>query len=194
MIRIQAFASLCGAIVVFVGLEAQPPLSADDKTNNKEVKVAGILVDKSGDSLTVKNDGEDEPVKYVIAKDADKKMTEALKANFPACRVQLTYKKDGDSRQLTSVKRQILHDSGTITGTVVKVYNDFWVEVKPKAKDALNDAFAPGINYKDKDFMASLKGLKPGDTVTIKYNTDFERHRILSMQVTERAKEKEKDK
>jgi hypothetical protein len=77
--------------------------------------------------------------------------------------------------------KQILKSSGTITGTVGKVYNDFWVEVKPK--DGLADAYAPGANYKDKEFMATLKGLKKGDSVTITFNTDGERHRILKMRV-----------
>lgn len=90
------------------------------------------------------------------------------------------YKKDGDSRRLVSLKKQVLKDSGTVTGVVVNVYNDFWVEVKPK--DGPSDAYAPGANYNDKDFMAKLKGLKPGDSVTIKFNTDGERHRILTLQ------------
>ena len=33
--------------------------------------------------------------------------------------------------------------------------------------------------------MAKLKGLKPGDSVTIKFNTDFERHRILTLQIND---------
>ena len=66
-----------------------------------------------------------------IVADADKKLVEALKIIFNASRVQLTYKKDGDSRQLVSI-RASPKASGTVTGLVVKVYNDFWVEVKPK--------------------------------------------------------------
>jgi hypothetical protein len=156
---------------------------AADKSADKDGgKVAGIMVEKKDGSITVKADGEDEPVKYVISKDADKKLVEALKGVFDASRVQVTYKKDGDTRQLVGIKRQILKDSGTVTGTVVKVYNDFWVEVKPK--EGLADAYAPnGTNYKDKDFMAKLKGLKKGDSVTIRFNTDGERHRILSLRV-----------
>jgi hypothetical protein len=194
MIRLPSLVSPGAALLLLTALGTQVSVLADDKTDNKEVKVAGLYIDKKDDTLTVKADGEDDPVKYVIPKNADKKLTEALKVTFNASRVQLTYKKDGDTRQLTSIKRQILKESGTVTGTVVKLYNDFWVELKPKGKDALNDGFAPGANYKDKDFMASLKSLKPGDTVTIKYGTDFERHRILSMQINERAKDKEKDK
>ena len=101
----------------------------------------------------MKADGEDEPVKYLVAKDSNKKLVQALKAIFNASRVQLTYKKNGDSRQLVSIKKQILRASGTVTGVVVKVYNDFWVEVKPRNGPA--DAYAPGANYKDKDFMES---------------------------------------
>jgi anaerobic selenocysteine-containing dehydrogenase len=90
----------------------------------------------------------------------------------------LTYKQDANTRQLVSIKRQILKASGTVTGDVVKVYNDFWVEVKPKK--GLADAYAPGANYNDKEFMAPLKGLKEGDSVTITFTTDFERHRITA--------------
>jgi hypothetical protein len=78
-----------------------------------------------------------------------------------------------------SIKRHIIKQTGTITGEVIKVYNDFWVEVKPKT--GLADAFAPGANYNDKEFMAKLKGLQPGDSVTITYTTDFERHRIQAL-------------
>jgi len=42
-----------------------------------------------------------------------------------------------------------------------------------------------GANYKDKEFMAKLKGLKKGDSVTIRFNTDFERHRILTLRVND---------
>jgi hypothetical protein len=142
-------------------------------------KVAGILIDRSEDWITVKADGEDEPVKYVVDV-SDKKLQEAFKAVFNASRVQLTYKQVGDSRQLVSIKRQILKESGTVTGVVVKVYNDFWVEVKPK--NGVANAFAPGAdNYNDKAFMEKLRGLKPRDSVTITFTTDFERHRITSL-------------
>jgi hypothetical protein len=58
--------------------------------------------------------------------------------------------------------------------------NDFRIEVKPKT--GLADAFAPGAdNYNDKAFMEQVKGLRAGDSVTITYTTDFERHRIKTM-------------
>src|SRR6185437_1197668 len=104
---------------------------AADKDANKEIKVAGILLKKQNDSIFVKADGEEEPVKYPISA-SDKRVTEAMTHIFDAARVQLSYKQDGDNRQLTSIKRQIFKDTGTVTGNVVKVHNNFWVEVKPK--------------------------------------------------------------
>jgi hypothetical protein len=74
----------------------------------------------------------------------------------------------------------VLKPSGTVTGEVVKVYNEFWVEVKPKTGVA--DAYAPGATtFGNKEFMDTLKGLKPGDSVTITFTTDFERHRMTSL-------------
>ena len=182
MLRRQRFLTPFCAALLFTILPSFPvaPAAADD-AGKDEGKVAGILFEKKDDWITVKADGEDAPVKYIVGKDADKKLVEALKTTFNASRVELTYKKDGDSRRLVSLKKQVLKDSGTVTGVVVNVYNDFWVEVKPK--DGPSDAYAPGAaNYNDKDFMAKLKGLKPGDSVTIKFNTDSERHRILTLQ------------
>ncbi|HET6879126.1 MAG TPA: hypothetical protein VFI31_03160 [Pirellulales bacterium] len=154
--------------------------AAEAKAAKKDAgKVSGIAIDRGDHWMTVKADGEAEPIKYVIDPD-DTKLKEAINHVFNAARVQLTYKQVGDTRQLTSLKRHIIKQSGTITGEVVKVYNDFWVEVKPKT--GLADAFAPGgNNYNDKAFMAQLRGLKPGDSVTIQYTTDFERHRIQSL-------------
>jgi hypothetical protein len=172
---------LAGALLsAFLG--SQTLARAGDKDGGK---VAGILIEKKDNWITVKADGEDEPVKYVIDKDSDKKIVDAMKSIFNASRVQLTYKKDGDARRVLTIKKQILKDKGTVTGTVVKVYDNFWVEVKPK--DGLADAYAPnGTNYNNKEFMAALKGLKKGDSVTINFNTDGERHRILTMRINEK--------
>jgi hypothetical protein len=142
-------------------------------------KVAGILIDKRDNFLTVKADGEEAPVKYVFGKDSDKKMLAALQMTFNACRVQLTYKQDGAERRLLGIQRQVTKQAGTVTGSVVKLYDNFWIEVKPANGPA--DAYAPGANYNDKEFMSRLRALQPGDSVTIRFNTDFERHRILSL-------------
>jgi hypothetical protein len=167
------------------------PSSADKKDAKKDTgKVAGIAIDRGDHWITVKADGEEEIVKYVVDP-ADKKLQEAFSHVFNAARVQLTFKQVGDTRQLISLKRHIIKQTGTITGEVVKVYNDFWVEVKPKT--GLADAFAPGANYNDKAFMEQLRGLKPGDSVTIKYTTDFERHRIQSLRKNSPSKSKARD-
>ncbi len=157
-------------------------LAADVQAADTPTRVAGIMFDYNRDArwITVKADGEKEPVKYLIPDDADKALKEALKTSFNAARVQLTYKKDGDDRKLVNIKRQILKKDGTITGVVVGLYNNFWIEVKPRTGVA--DAFAPGGNFKDKVFMEKFRALKPGDSVTIKYTTDGERHRILELQ------------
>jgi hypothetical protein len=115
MLRFQGFC----AVMLFTILLQPTIATAGEKKD--EVKVAGILIDKMDNWLTVKADGEDEPVKYLVAKDADKKLTEALKMTFNASRVQLTYKKDGDSRQLVSIKKQVLKASGTVTGVVAAI-------------------------------------------------------------------------
>ena len=119
----------------------QSAIAADKVATKDGGKVAGILIDKKDDWITVKADGENEPVKYVIDA-SDKKLQEAFKSIFNASRVQLTYKTDGESRRLVGIKKQVLRASGTVTGDVVKVYNNFWVEVKPKG--GLADAYAPG--------------------------------------------------
>ena len=184
MLRCQGVVTLFCAALLFTLLFLPVAPSAEKDAAKDEGKVAGILIDKKDSWLTVKADGEDEPVKYLVGKDSDKKLVEDLKSIFNASRVQLTYKKDGETRQLVSIKKQVLKASGTVTGVVVKVYNEFWVEVKPK--DGLSDAYAPGAaNYNNKEFMAKLKGLKKGDSVTIAFNTDFERHRILTLRIND---------
>jgi hypothetical protein len=188
MSRRQRFGMLlCAGGVLCCVLRLAAAIPAAEAALQDDNKVAGILIEKKDNWITVKADGEEEPVTYVLAKNADKKLLAAYKAVFNASRVQLTYKKDGDDRQLVSIKRQILKESGTISGVVVKVYDNFWVEIKPK--EGLANAFAPGIdNFKNKAFMEQLKSLQPGDSVTITYGTDFERHRIKTLQIDKRAK------
>ena len=172
---------LCSVVLLAVIWPKSASLAADKDTAQQGGKVAGIMFDfdLKANWITVKADGEDEPIKYRFDP-SDKKLADVLgKTVFPACRVQLTYKTAGDSRQLVSIKRQIFKESGTVTGTVVKVHNNFWVELKPKIGVA--DAYAPGANYNDKEFMEKLKALKLGDSVTITFTTDFERHRITTL-------------
>jgi hypothetical protein len=185
MLKRQIPVMISCAFVLLAGRWSGHAALAADKEGGK---VTGIYIDGRGELITVKADGEDEPVKYVIDA-SDKTLQAAFKSVFNASRVQLTYKTVGDSRMLVSIKKQVLRASGTVTGDVVKVYNGFWVEVKPKSGVA--DAYAAGANYKDKDFMEKLKGLQPGDSVTITFTTDFERHRIKTLRKNAASQSKE---
>jgi hypothetical protein len=109
MSKCQRFCSV--VLFAILGLPPVAPAANNDVAQD-DGKVAGILIEKKDNWLTVKADGEDEPVKYLVAKAADKKLFEALKITFNASRVQLTYKKDGDSRQLVSIKKQVLKRPG----------------------------------------------------------------------------------
>ncbi len=129
MSRRQMFWTPFGAALLCAALPSCPVARAADDPGKDEGKVAGIMFDRKDDYITVKADGEDEPVKYVLGANPDKALLDSLKVTFNACRVELTYKQEGDTRRLTSIKRQILKSSGIIAGTVVGVYNDFWVEV-----------------------------------------------------------------
>jgi hypothetical protein len=176
LLTLFAAALLCLA----AGAPAAAP-AADKDADKDGGKVTGILFAfKPGEWITVKADGEDEPVKYAVG--SDKKVTDAIgKTVFNAMRVTLTWKKDGDMRVLTAISKQFQPSSRpmTFTGTVVKVYDNWWVELKPKTGPT--DAFAPGATFKDKEFMERFKALQPGDEVTITYTTDYERHRILTL-------------
>jgi hypothetical protein len=170
------------AVVMLLAVLRPGPFasSAETRAAEQDGRVAGIMFDFDRDNnwLTVKADGEEAPVKYLIDP-SNKTLAEGLKTVFNASRVRLTYRMEGDARRLVSIRRHIVQASGTVTGVVVKVHNDFWIELKPK--NGVANAFAPGANYNDKDFMAKLRGLKPGDSVTIQFTTDSERHRILAL-------------
>ena len=127
----------------------------------------------------MKADGEDEPVKYLVDNGTDKTLAESLKAIFTAGRVHLTYKVDGDSRQLVTIRKHVPKAAGTVTGTVVKSYG-WWVEVRPK--NGLSDGYAVHFPFdKHKDMMDAINALKEGDSVTIRFTTDSERHRIETL-------------
>ena len=148
------------AALLFTILQSSAVAPAAEKMPIKDQgKVAGILIDKKDDWITVNPDGEEAPVEYLVGKGSDNKLVEDLKGIFNASRVQLTYKKDGDARQLVSIKKQVPIGTGTVTGVVVQVYNESWVEVKPK--DGPSDAYAPGGNFKRQGLLsAKLKGFE----------------------------------
>jgi hypothetical protein len=172
-------------IVLLIGIWSNlPALAAEGDAAKRDHKAAGILIDRKEDWITVKADGEDEPIKYLIDS-ADKKLANALKPIFPVSRIQLTYKVNGDSKHLVGIKRQVSKAAGTVTGVVVKNYG-WWVEVKPRGGVA--DGYACHLPFdKNKDMMEKINGLQEGDTVSIKFTTDFERHRIETLTVQKKT-------
>jgi hypothetical protein len=181
MLKRQLTVLICCAFVLLAVPWADHAALAADKDATKDGgKVAGILIDKNADSITVKADGEDEPVKYVIDA-SDKSLQAAFKSVFNASRVQLTYKTVGDSRMLVSIKRQVLRASGTVTGEVVKLYNGFWVEVKPK--NGLADAYAAGCQLQRQSLHGEAERL-----ATRRLGHDHVHHRLRAAPHQDSAK------
>jgi len=142
-------------------------------------KIAGILIQRDKRSLLVRADGDDQPIKYLLPEKADAKLAAALKGLFTVQRVQITYQTVGDTRQVTSLIRFPGKANGVVTGKVIAVHDNFWVEVKPSKGPP--EGFAAGVPDKSRQVLATLKTLQKDDTVTIRYYTDFERHRIISI-------------
>ncbi len=139
---------------------------------------AGILTtDGNVNSLMLLTDGEETPAKYEFSQGFDK---QTLKGIFSVGRVQVTYSKNGPIRTLLSIKKEPQAATGTVTGTVVLIGNNaFWIAIK--LPNGLRDGFAG--NWPPGEVSAKLKTLRKGDTVKIKFHTDFERHRIDAMEV-----------
>jgi hypothetical protein len=164
---------------------AQQPGSA--KPSNT---VSGIVTEKDDSSITVRADGEKDPVKYLVGDKPAPAVAPALKEIFTAGRVKLTYKMAGDERQLVTIQKVVLRTNGTFAGEVLYTHPEGWVEVKPRTGPP--EGFC--VNYpadKDKSMQEKVKSLKEGDLVTITFFTDIERHRIVTLQKTG---EKKKDK
>jgi len=150
----------------------------NDAKAGDTINAAGILTtDGNVNSLMVLTDGEEAPAKYEFGGGFDK---QTLKGIFSVSRVQLAYVRDGDIRKLLKIKKETPVATGTVTGSVVLLGNNaFWIAVKTKDGhiDGYADSWPPGkVN-------ATLKTLHKGDTVRIKYHTDFERHRIDALEV-----------
>lgn len=87
MVRVKHYIAV---VLMFVSASSVQILSAEKESKKETGKVAGICFDRGDDWITVKADGEDEPVKYQVDR-SDKKLYESFKSVFNACRVQLTY-------------------------------------------------------------------------------------------------------
>jgi len=155
----------------------------EESKSQKGVGITGILTDKRDTWIMVKADGEDEPVRYNVGEGSDKSLLQDLQSIFTVSRVRLVYMPKGDTRQLTSIKKQPAKASGTVTGEVLQNHA-WWIEVKPGTGPA--EGYAAHFPFdQNPEMMETLKGLKRGDIVTIRFTTDFERHRIESIRKRE---------
>jgi hypothetical protein len=162
--------------VVLLGGSPPAAMPADKDTPKKRGPARGVLMDISDKWIRVWGDKEDKPVIYVFAPGSEKKRQKAMKNIFRATRVEVTYKMDGDKRQLATIRALIKRTSGTVTGEVVHNDGGWWIVMK--LKNGLRDAYAVK-GTADKDLV---KQLKQGDVVTVRYSTDSERHRIEAFQ------------
>jgi hypothetical protein len=174
---------LAGALLA-AGAAAGAPKQA---SQGKPIAAAGIVTDvkdKEG-FVMIWTDGEDAPAKYVFAKGFDKTVfgfPPAGKAIFTVGRVHFTYSKSDDTRQVLSMKKERPLARGTVTGQVMFA-NSFWVAVQPRKGRLEGYAVGPPAW---KEMGERLKKLQKGDIVTIKFYTDIERHRIVTLEVAPR--------
>jgi hypothetical protein len=159
-----------------------------DQTNSGKSAVkakdtaSGLLTDFKDDSITVLLDGDDEPTKFLLGNGISKQDL-TKRQIFPVDRVNLKFKLDGEDRKLVAIEKVPGRPTGVAVGKVIKVYNNFWIAVKPN-NGGMIEGFA--LNWPPEKFKQShdlIKTLKPGDVVAIKYATDFERHRILQIEL-----------
>ncbi len=154
-------------------------VAAETGANKQGITVSGNVIDRKDNWLMIRADGEEDPVKYVLPPDASKRMLLDLQGIFTVGRVRLVYELKDESRQLISIKKVVPKTVGTVTGEVLHTY-DWWVEVKPK--NGPPEGYALQFTADTNHEMANkLKTLKAGDTVTIKFMTDSERHRIEAL-------------
>jgi len=152
-----------------------PVLQAADK----DTKVVGIVTDANYKDgwIKIRVDGEEEETKYTYDKS---KLDLPNKLHiFVVGRVEIVYKLNDDTRQVVTIKKVTPKvATGTVTGVVL--YNhEWWVEVKPK--NGPPEGYATHFNQKGKPTKDDVKALEKGDIVTIRYVTDFERHRMESL-------------
>jgi len=149
-----------------------------------EGTVSGLMTDfkegKDGQDgyMMVQLDDQDEPIKFVFGPGITIPAI-TKQGIFPCNRISLKYKTKGDDKVVLSGEKLAGKQTGIVIGKVIKVYNNFWVSVKPE--NGMIEGFALGGNSKDAADI--LKTLKPDDVVAIKYTSDFERHRIVKIEV-----------
>jgi len=179
--RIDAI--LLGAALTAVGVMADAP-----KDSSKPAQASGLLTevhDKEG-FVMIWPDGEESPIKYVLADSFDKKtfgFPPACKGVFSPDRVKFTYSTAGDARTVLVMDKEPQQAKGAVTG-IAMFASDFWVAVKPK--NGPLDGYAMGRPPGWQEIGERLKTVQKGDTVTISFYTDVERHRIVTLAVVPR--------
>jgi hypothetical protein len=147
-------------------------------TLKPEGVASGLMTDFKDNYMLVQLDDQEEPIKFVFGPGITIPVL-TKHGIFPCNRISFKYKTDGDDKKVVDAQKIPGKQGGIVIGTVIKVYNNFWVSVKPK--NGMIEGFALGGGGKDSAEV--LKSLNPGDLVAIKYATDFERHRIQQIEV-----------
>jgi hypothetical protein len=180
--RLRHPAVLAFAPLFLLGALTPAARPADKATPKKGGVVRGILMESGDKWVKVWGDREKDPITYPFRPGSEKKIQKGMKGTCRATRVQLTYQREGDKRQLVAIRSVMRRNRGVVMGVVV--YNDggWWVVLK--FKNWLRDAYA----VKDAAGKDQVKGLQTGDVVTLRYSTDSERHRIEAFRKTGTAK------
>ncbi|HWB01306.1 MAG TPA: hypothetical protein VG713_22605 [Pirellulales bacterium] len=178
---------LCAAVLLTASWSRPAVLVAEADDAEPEVKATGIVTDIKPNLLTIKADGEESPFTFKFGEGFDKKVNDAIKGLLIPHRVQYTYKRDGDSMRLVSMKRQATKPAGTVTGVVVQNYG-WWIAVKPTT--GAPEGYALNYGEKNKNILAQFKELRAGDSVTLTFASDFERHRIKTLRKNEGSRSK----
>jgi hypothetical protein len=167
---------LCISLLQGIGrADAKDP---EQKAELKPEGVAsGLMTDFKDGYMIVQLDNQEAPIKFLFGPGITIP-TLTKQGIFPCNRINFKYKTEGDDKKVLGAEKVPGRQSGIVIGKVIKVYNDFWVSVKPQA--GMIEGFALGGS--SKDAAAILKSLKPDDLVAIKYITDFERHRIVQIE------------
>jgi hypothetical protein len=177
------------AVLLFAFLSAGT-VRAADKEKPKAGTVGGLIIEKEKNTMKVLVDGQEDVTTFTLPTGATPALKKTWNGIFNAARVRLSYKMNGDTREITGLAKPPTLARGTITGTVVKVYlKGFWVSVKPKNGGL--DGFAQTFPCPEK-VKETMKGLEKGDVVMIQYYTDFERHRVIGIRKIGKAPKTDK--
>jgi hypothetical protein len=139
---------------------------------------SGLMTDFKDNYMMVQLDDQEEPIKFIFGPGLSIPAI-TKQGIFPCNRINFKYKTEGDDKKVLAAEKLAGRPNGVVIGKAIKVYNNFWVSVKP-TNGGMIEGFALGASKGPADV---LKTVNPGDLVAIKYATDFERHRILQMEV-----------